>query len=53
MTPLSTLLLCLPAVLVLIVCVAGVAGLSLPAARPATSPRRSRQRYVSGREKTT
>jgi len=35
MTPVSTLLLCLPAALVLLACVCGLAGLSPPAARPA------------------
>ncbi len=35
MTPVYTLLLCLPAALVLIACVCGVAGLWPPAVRPA------------------
>jgi len=38
MTPRDTLLLCLPAVLVLLACVCGLAGLSPPVTRPTAPP---------------
>jgi len=44
MTPVYTLLLCLPAALVLIACVCGVAVLWPPVARPAEHPRVGRCR---------
>jgi len=43
MTPLHTLLMCLPAALVLIACVGGLASLSPPAALPADHPRVGRK----------
>jgi hypothetical protein len=44
MTPMATLLLCLPAALVFIVCVCGIAVLWPSTARPAESPTGSRRR---------
>ena len=44
MEPLYTLLLCLPAALVLIACVCGLAALWSPTARPTDRPMAGRQR---------
>ncbi len=44
MTPVYTLLLCLPAALVLIACGCGLAVLGPPAARPTEYPTRGRRR---------
>jgi hypothetical protein len=44
MEPLSTLLLCLPAVLVLLACAGGLAALGAPTAQPPEHPTVGRQR---------